>query len=84
MYEVDREATEYWSASNLMWQFMYSYTMAERGEIQGTDRAVTTCRLPLNHGTWNAFTCHYMPGQLARVYNDHLSPPGSPTLRIDR
>ena len=25
-----------------------SYTPIERGELQGTDRAVTTCRLPLN------------------------------------
>jgi hypothetical protein len=29
--EMDQEATEYWSISNLMWQFTYSYTMAERG-----------------------------------------------------
>jgi hypothetical protein len=33
--------------------------MAERGGLRRTDRAVTTCRLPLNCGTWNAFThCH--------------------------
>ena len=27
-----------------------SYTLVERGGLQGTDRAVTTCRLPLNRG----------------------------------
>jgi hypothetical protein len=67
MCEMDREATEYWFASNLMWQFTYSNTMAERGEVQGMDRAVTTCCLPLNHGTWNASTRHYIPGNLAHI-----------------
>ena len=27
-----------------------SYTLVERGRLQGTNRAVTTCRLPLNRG----------------------------------
>ena len=27
-----------------------SYTLVERGGLQGMDRAVTTCRLPLNRG----------------------------------
>jgi hypothetical protein len=48
--EMDQEATEYWSASNLMWQYTYSYTMAERGGLWRTDRTVTTCHLPLNRG----------------------------------
>jgi hypothetical protein len=50
MCALDRETTEYWSASNLMWQFMHSYTLAEHGGLQGMDRAVTTCRLPLDCG----------------------------------
>ena len=31
-------------------QFKNSYTLRGRGGLQGTDRAVTTCRLPLNRG----------------------------------
>ena len=27
-----------------------SYTPVERGELQGMDKAITTCRLPLNRG----------------------------------
>jgi hypothetical protein len=30
--------------------FTNSYTPVERGGIQGTDKAVTTCRLPLDRG----------------------------------
>jgi hypothetical protein len=45
---MDRETTKYWSAINLMWQFTHSYTLVERGGIQGTDRAISTCRLPLD------------------------------------
>jgi hypothetical protein len=33
--KMDQEATEYWSVSNLMWQFTYSYTMTEYGEYEG-------------------------------------------------
>jgi hypothetical protein len=74
--EMDQEATKYWSASNLMWQFMYSYTMAERGGLWRTDRAVTTGRLPLNRGTWNAFTRPYISRHLARIHSNHPNPPG--------
>ena len=48
-YEAGRVATEYWSASNLC-DNLDSYTPVERGGLQGTDRVVTTCRLPLNRG----------------------------------
>ena len=30
--------------------FMNSYTIPKHGGLQGTERAVTTCRLPLNRG----------------------------------
>jgi hypothetical protein len=30
--------------------FTNSYTIPKRGGLQGTDRAITTCRLPLNRG----------------------------------
>jgi hypothetical protein len=40
------------------------------------DRAITTCRLPLDRRKGNAITRPYIPGHLASVYSDHLVPRG--------
>jgi len=73
--EMCREATEYWSTSILMWQFMYSCTIPKHGGLQGTDRVITTYHLPLNRGAWNAFTCSFVPRHHARIQRNYRSPP---------
>jgi hypothetical protein len=42
-----------------------SYTPNERGGVQGMDRAITTCCLPLVHRKGNAITQPYIPQHLA-------------------
>ena len=61
-----------------------SYTRPERGGLQGTDRAVTTCRLPLNRRVGNVFTCLSIPKHHTCVYRNYPNSPRSSTLRIDR
>jgi hypothetical protein len=46
-FKMDREIFEHWSASKRE-RLSDSYKIPERGGLQGTDRAVTTCHLPLN------------------------------------
>ena len=43
---MDQEAREHWSASKIHRTSLDSYLLTERGGLQRTDRAVTTCRLP--------------------------------------
>jgi len=48
-FEMDGEISEHWSASKHE-RLSDSYTILECGVLQGTDRAITTYHLPLNHG----------------------------------
>ena len=81
--KIGREATEYWSASILMLQFRLLHPN-ERGGLQGTDRAATTCCLPLNRGKGNVFTRSSISKHHACIHRNYPSPSGSLTLRIDR
>jgi hypothetical protein len=48
-FKINGEIFKHWSASKR--ERLYdSYTIPKREGLQGTDRAVTTCRLPLNRG----------------------------------
>jgi hypothetical protein len=60
---MGREATEYWFATSC--DNLDSYTPDECGGVQGMDRAVTTCRLPLDRRKRNAITHPYILGHLA-------------------
>jgi hypothetical protein len=48
-FKIDREISKHWSTSKRkrLWD---SYTIPEHGGLQGMNRAITSCRLPLNHG----------------------------------
>jgi hypothetical protein len=67
-HEMGRETTEYWFASILMWQFRL-LPPDECGGLQGMDRAITTCRLPLNQRKGNVFACSLVP-ELTPVYKE--------------
>ena len=81
--KIGWEATEYWSASNPC-DNLDSYNLSECGGLQGMDRAITTCRLPLNQRVGNAFTYFSIPKHHACVHKNYPNSPRSPTLRIDR
>ena len=72
--EIDREATEYWSASILMWQLRLLHP-DERGGLQVMDRAITTYHLPLNRGKGNVFICSYVLEHLTRLHRNYPYPP---------
>jgi hypothetical protein len=65
---------EYWSASNLS-DNLDSYTPIERGGIQRTDRAVTTCDLPLipQKGTMQSPVPPYPSTMLAYAATTQIS-----------
>ena len=74
---------EYWSASNLR-NYLDSYTLAERGGMPRTDRAVTTCRHPHNRGLGQCIYPAFTPKHHAYMQRTYSDSPGSLTLRIDR
>jgi hypothetical protein len=47
--EMDGEISGHWFASK-PGRLQDSYTISRHGGLQGMDRAVTTCRIPLNCG----------------------------------
>ena len=63
--------------------YLDSYTLAERGGMPRTDRAVTTCRHPLNRGLGQCIYPAFTPkhhAYLQRTYSDskeHDKPPSS-------
>jgi hypothetical protein len=61
--KIGWEATEYWSASICMWWFRFLHPRWTWG-LQGIDRAITTCHLPLNHGKGNVFTIPPYPSTM--------------------
>ena len=66
---------EYWSASNLR-KYLDSYTLAERGGMPRTDRAVTTCRHPLNRGLGQCITRPLHPSTMLICKEPTRTPPG--------
>jgi hypothetical protein len=63
--------------------FTNSYTEYERGGLQGTDMAVTTCRLPPQPGHTVISEGSLAPGHHTRVLRNNPYPPRTPTLRMD-
>jgi hypothetical protein len=76
---MGRDTTKYWSASILMWQ-LDSYTLDEHGGLQGTDRAVTTCRLSLNRRKRNVSTCSLVPKHHVHLQGNYPHPLRTLTL----
>jgi hypothetical protein len=82
-YEMGWESTEYWSTSILMWQFRLLHPDEHEG-LQGTDRAITTCRLPLNRRKRNVSTYSLVPEHHVHLQGNYPHPPRTPTLWIDK
>jgi hypothetical protein len=93
-FEVDREIPGLDLLSHR--DFMNSYTILEFGGLQGTDRAITTCRLPLNRGALSypkvpvhpsttpvyKETTHILPGlQPYRLTSKNMGKPKETTNR---
>ena len=68
----------------LVCNYLDSYTLAERGGMPRMDRAVTTCRHPLNLGLGQCIYRAFTPKHHAYMQRTYSDSPGSTTLRIDR
>ena len=58
------------------WDFMNSYTIYGRGGMPRTDRAVTTCHHPLNHGISSYLKIPMYPGTMPAYKVPTHVPPG--------
>jgi hypothetical protein len=63
--------------------FTNSYRIPEHGGLQGMDRAVTTCHLPLNRGEPSYPMVVVHPSTMP-VYKETTHILGTPTLWIDK
>jgi len=64
--------------------FQNSDSTPERGGVQRTDRAVTTCRLPHYRGMPTSSMAPINLSTTLMHIGNYPYPPGTPTLRIDK
>jgi hypothetical protein len=82
--KMDREICGHWSASK-PGRLMNSYMkIPEHGGLQGTNRVITICHLPLNHGAPLYIKGSRAPRHHAHVQRNYPYPPRTLTLQIDK
>jgi hypothetical protein len=67
----------HWSTSRPGRHLRTPIRIPERGELQGTNRAITTCRLPLNHGTSSHSKVSIYPSTIP-MYKETICIPPKP------